>query len=156
MAKPTRKIEPIAPSKEKNREKGIEEIEDALVERKEAVLEVITLVDRLHESELLPLLSALVNHKDQATSALFREINRPDNAQFARNMVDLMGFLGTIEFENMQPFLERINEGMLEANKEEENDDLISMFQLIKALKDPEINRSIRMLLAFLKGMGKE
>lgn len=156
MAKPTRKIEPLVPSKESIREKGMEEIEDALVERKEAVLEVITLVDRLHESELLPLLCALVNHKDQATSALFGEINRPENAQFARNMVDLMGFLGTIEFEKMQPFMERINEGMLEANKEEENDDLISMFQLIKALKDPEINRSIRMLLAFLKGMGKE
>ncbi|MGM7702828.1 DUF1641 domain-containing protein [Pseudalkalibacillus sp. Hm43] len=156
MAKPTRKIEPLVPSKDQIREQGMEEIEDALVERKEAVLEMLTLVDRLHESDVLPLLSALVHHKDQATSALFQEINRPQNAQFARNMVDLMGFLGKVEFEKMQPLMERMNEGILEANKEEEKEDLISMFQLLKALKDPEINRSIRMLLAFLKGMGRE
>ncbi|HEX7064061.1 MAG TPA: DUF1641 domain-containing protein, partial [Bacillales bacterium] len=31
-----------------------------------------------------------------------------------------------------------------------------SIFQLMKVLKDPEINRSVGLLLRFLKGMGKE
>ncbi|WP_221566860.1 DUF1641 domain-containing protein [Alkalihalobacillus sp. TS-13] len=156
MAKPTRKVEPLVPSKEEVREKGMEEIEQALAERKDAILDLIVLVDRLHESEMLPLLSALVNHRDQATSAFFREINRPHNAKFSRNVVDFIGFLGTIEFSKMQPFMEKINQGVLEATEEEEKEDVISMFQLIKTLKDPEVNRSIRMILAFLKGMGKE
>ncbi|WP_408007723.1 DUF1641 domain-containing protein [Pseudalkalibacillus sp. A8] len=156
MAEPTRKVEPLVPSKDEFREKGMEEIEQALAERKDAIIELIHLVDRLHESDLLPLINALVNHRDLATSAFFREINRPHNAKFARNVVDFIGFLGTIEFKNMQPFMEKINKGMLEADVEEEKDDMISMFQLIKALKDPEVNRSIRVILAFLRGMGKE
>ncbi|MCF6410247.1 DUF1641 domain-containing protein [Pseudalkalibacillus salsuginis] len=156
MAKATRKVEPLVPSKDEAREKGIEEIEQALAERKDAILELIDLVDRLHESDLLPFISALVNHRDQARSAFFREINRPHNAKFARNVVDFIGFLGTIEFEKMQPFMEKINRGILEADIEEEKDDMISMLQLIKSLKDPEVNRSIRSILAFLRGMGKE
>ncbi|WP_239706022.1 MULTISPECIES: DUF1641 domain-containing protein [unclassified Mammaliicoccus] len=62
---------------------------------------------------------------------------------------------GDLDLEEASVFVKKINNGMRVANRANSNNKT-SVKDLLGALKDPEINSSITMLLNFLKGMSRE
>lgn len=158
MSKPISNIKRLVVNEETKKQRDLEEIETALADNKEAILETVDLIRHLHERGTLEFLNGLFSQGDEVFSIIVDELNQPNNSRVLENFVGLAGILGSIDVEQLKVMANQMNNGLREAAATEEagDDGPRNIFQLMKALKDPEINRSVSMLLGFLKGMGKE
>lgn len=136
-------------------EENINDILGAVSENKDAILKGIELLTSLEASGLLDMLHALVKHKETALENVFGQLSKPQYADILENMTTLILVVGKLNVADMEHFVHRINEGVAEA-RVAQNMEKTSYTAILTALKDPEINRSITMLLQFLRGMGKE
>ncbi|UTR12586.1 DUF1641 domain-containing protein [Evansella sp. LMS18] len=156
MAKPIRKIEPMRVTEEEERAEALEEVQEALVENKEAVLATIDLMKNLHGSGVTRLLNGLLAEGDKVLEIIVKEANKDENTNTIRNLLLLFGTLGTINMKDMEPLLRKINAGVEQAAVEPDPEEKTGYFDLVRKLKDPEVNRSLTLLLRFLEGMGQE
>ncbi|HET7658278.1 MAG TPA: DUF1641 domain-containing protein [Bacillales bacterium] len=156
MAKPISTIESIVIDEETRKRLDLDEVESALAERKDAVLETVELIGHLHDRGILSLLNGLFAEGDEVFRIAVKEINKPDHSDMIQNLVGLVSVLGKLDIESLKDFAEKANRGLKEATDVDPDNGPSNIFQLLKVLKDPEINRGITMMLHFLKGMGKE
>lgn len=136
-------------------EQDLAEITAAVSEHKETILKGIDLLATLNESGALDAVNALIKHRKDALENIVGEMNKPQYASTLENMSDLLFLIGDLQMDQLSYFMERINDGMDEA-RVSAREEPTSYMGLMKALKNPEINRSITMLLGFLRGMGRE
>lgn len=156
MAKPISAIERLVVSDETKREQDLKEIEASLANHKEAVLEAIDLLGNLHDRGILSLLNGLFSQGDEVLRIMVQEVNQPNNSRVLGNLLGLTGILGSIDIDRLKILTEKANNGLKEATETDAVEEPGNVFELLKVLKDPEVNRSIGMLVQFLKGMGKE
>src|SRR5699024_497993 len=154
MAEAIRKIKRMDVPEEKIREDNVEDVVRKVSDNKDAILNGIDILATLHEQGMLDLLHALIKRKDDALENILTELNKPQYAESLKNIGQLVFLLGDIKLDEIQYFTDKTNQGMAEASAVE-TDEITSYMALFKALKEPEINRSVTMLLHFLRGMGK-
>ncbi|HET7627341.1 MAG TPA: DUF1641 domain-containing protein [Bacillales bacterium] len=155
MSKPISTIKKIEIDEAAKRQRDVEEIEQAMVDNKEAVIETFELLGHLHDCGLLEFANGLFSQGDAVLRNVVQELNRPNHARMLQNLVGIASVLGKIDIDQVKALSEQANNGLKEAAATEAGDGPSNIFQLMKALKDPEISRSIGMMLNFLKGMGK-
>lgn len=156
MAKQISTIEPIVIDEETREQLDLNEIETALTEKKAAVLETLDLLGHLHDRGILSLLNGLFAEGEEVFSIAMKEINKPEHSRMLQNLAGMAGVLGKLDTESLKDFAEKANSGLHEAAEANPDDGPSNIFQLLKVLKDPEINRGMTMMLNFLKGLGKE
>lgn len=154
MAEPITKVKRLDISEAAIREKNLQEIQDAVAENKEAVLEGIELLASLHEKGFLEMGSAMVRHKEDALENVMKIIDKPKYAAILSNLSKLLLLLGDLKVDEMAYLLDKLNNGMQEAAATDESVKT-GYLDLVRAVNNPDINRSLTMLLAFLKGLGK-
>ncbi|SFD46295.1 Uncharacterized conserved protein YjgD, DUF1641 family [Lentibacillus persicus] len=155
MAEQISKIKRMEIPEETVQEKNIDDVIKAVSENKEAILKGIDLLDSLEQSGALDMVNALVKHREDALENVMEELNKPQYASTLENLPQLIFLIGKLNVNDLENFSDRLNHGMKEAAAAGPSEQT-SYIELIRALKDPEINRSITMLLQFLRGMGKE
>lgn len=155
MAEPIKDINRIKLSAETMEAQNLAAITEAVSDNQEAILKGIELLATLNESGLLDAVNALLKHRKDAMENIVGELNKPQYASTLENMSDLFFLLGDLKMDQLAYFTEKINAGMNEA-RVSEKEEPISYMGLLKTLKNPEVNRSITMLLGFLRGMGRE
>jgi len=154
MAKPITTIRKKELSNEEKRKQNLSEIEQALADNKEAILEGIECMKKLHESGALELFNALISRKEQVLENIVKEAKKEPNLKTLKNLSGLIMLFGSFDIEKVQMMSAKVNNGIKEA-MDHRNTKSTSLFQLLTALKDPDINRAVTMLMKFLKGMGK-
>lgn len=155
MANPIRNIKRMEVSDEVIQERNIAEVIEAVSENKEAILKGIDLLATVNETGGLDIIDALIKHREVALEKFINEINKDKYAGSLENLSKFFIAMGSIPVDEIQPIINKVSEGMREAQTASE-DESTSYMGMLKALKDPEINRSITMLLQFLRVMGKE
>ncbi|WP_404452396.1 DUF1641 domain-containing protein [Virgibacillus necropolis] len=155
MANPITKIKRMEIPEEVAQEQNMAEVTKAVSENKDAILKGIDFLSTLNENGMLDMTHALVKQKETALDNIMRELNKPQYSATLENISKLFLFLGELNVDELKHFTDKLNHGMEEALAFD-NSEKTSYMDLIKALKDPEINRSITMLLEFLRGMGKK
>lgn len=140
---------------EVTKEQNLDEVTKAVSENKDAILKGIGFLSTLNENGMLDMTHALVKQKETALDNVMRELNKPQYSATLENLSKLFLFLGEFNVDELKQFTDKLNTGMDEALNTDESEKTTYM-DLIKAIKDPEINRSLTMLLQFLRGMGKE
>ncbi|TCP23808.1 uncharacterized protein YjgD (DUF1641 family) [Scopulibacillus darangshiensis] len=155
MARPVTKIERMTVDPDVQEAKEREEVIAALMENKEAVLSVITLVDKLQDRGILDLLIALFGQGDKVLSIAARELNKPGVADTLDHLMNAAQMLGKLEINKMKGLVDNVNAGIEEAEKRVESGETTSLFDLMKLLKDPDVNRAVTASVGFLKGAGK-
>lgn len=157
MANPITNIKLLVKDEETVQQEKLDDINAAIADNKDAVLGAITLTGHLHDKGILPILNGMLAQGDAVLDIAVKEINKPQNSHVIENGVGLGLLLGTLDVDKLKILLEKFNQGVQEATAEQGAEDSPSnVFQLMKLLKDPEINRSIGLLVNFLKGMGKD
>lgn len=154
MAKAIQQIErtPVAPEVKESQDK--ESILAALFERREAIEKSIHFLQRMDDRGLLDFMTALVGQGDKVMGVVARELNKPTNSTMLVHFVKLAEMIGELDIEKAQPLIQRVNRGLEKAETAAESGETTTVFDLLKALKDPDINRAITSLLGFLKGAG--
>lgn len=155
MAEKISHIKRMEMSEETFQERNLDEVTKAVSEHKEAILKGIDLLESLNQSGTLDMVSAFVKHREEALENVMEEINKPQYAATLENLPNLLLLFGELNVEDLEQFTTRLNHGVKEAAVAEASEQT-SYMDLIKSLKDPEINRSVTMLLQFLRGVGKE
>lgn len=155
MAEPISKINRKELSEEEKRKKDLEEIEHALLENKEAILQSMTLMKNMQDRGVIEMASALFGQGDKVMHTLIETLDKPESTNAIKNGLLLMGTIGLINVRQLEPLLIRLDSGIAKVAEAEDSEDKTSIFDLLKALRDPEINRSITLLMSFLKGMGE-
>ncbi|MUV36312.1 uncharacterized protein JNUCC1_00113 [Lentibacillus sp. JNUCC-1] len=154
MAEPIKTIKYMEPpSIEERREQNTQDILNTLGDHKDAIVSGIELLDALHESGLLDMLTALVKQKDTAIEQFVTELNKEQYTGILENLGQLLFLAGELDVEDMRDMISRVNSGVSEAAATTHKHHTTYM-DLVKALKNPEINRSVTLILQFLKGMG--
>lgn len=156
MAKPVRKIERIEISEEDQRQLDLREVEDALVHNKEAILESLQVIQHMHDRGFLSLLNGLFGQGDQVLKILMHKADSPETANTLKNLLLMVGVLGTINVKQLEPILLKVNAGIARVAEVKDHEEEMGYFDIFRSLKDPEVNRSITFVFEFLKGMGED
>ncbi|PLR95135.1 DUF1641 domain-containing protein [Bacillus sp. T33-2] len=156
MAKAIKKIERIVVSEEEKRKRDLDEIETALLGNKDAILESLKVIGHMHDRGVLALLNGLFGQGDKVLDLLVKKMDTPETANMLKNLLLLVGVLGTLNVRQLEPILLKINTGIARVAEYKDTDDETGYFDIVRSVKDPEINRAITLLLTFLKGMGED
>jgi|GEM_PF-685555 uncharacterized protein YjgD (DUF1641 family) len=124
--------------------------------KEETLEEFVKLLNNLEEKKVLKLLNSLLEKSDEISEVILTWVNRPENTNMIQNFFLILGFLRNVEFEKLNKISQALSHGINKAYEELKNEKKIGIIGLLKAINDPDINRSIRIILAILKGMGEE
>lgn len=154
MAEPISNIKRIQLSEEEVKRKNLNEVLEAVSANKESVIKALNLATPLDDNGMLDFLNALIKQKEEGLNNIFTELNKDKYANALENASELLFLLGDINLDHAREFTGKVNAGMQEALMTD-TEEKTSYTGMLKALKEPEINRSITMLLMFLRGMGR-
>lgn len=157
MAKAITKIQHIELSEEQRRRMDLEEIETALLDNKEAILQSLDIVRHMNDRGVLSLLSGLFSEGDKVLNVLVKAADKPEATNTLKNLLLMVGVLGTINVQQLEPLLLKLNSGIARVAEYKDNEDeKLGYFDIVRSLKDPEINNALSLLFEFLKGMGED
>ncbi|MGD6819038.1 DUF1641 domain-containing protein [Metabacillus sp. 113a] len=156
MANAINKIKKLELSEEEKRKKELMEMQEALVDNKSAILESLKLMRHMEDKGILPLLNGLVGQGDKVLNVFVKATDKEENTNALRNLLLMVGMLGTINVKELEPILLKMNRGIERVAEQKDTDKKTGLFELLKSLRDPEVNRAITLMLTFLKGVGEE
>ncbi|MFC0187523.1 DUF1641 domain-containing protein [Fictibacillus aquaticus] len=156
MAKAIKNVRKLTVSAEEQRASDLREVEDALIQNKEAILQTMEIMNHLQDKGILSLLNGLFGQGDKVMHVLVKAMDKPEATNTIKNMLLLLGTLGMINVKQLEPFLLKINSGVARVAEFKDTEEKTSYFDLVRSLKDPEINKAITILMQFLKGMGQD
>jgi uncharacterized protein YjgD (DUF1641 family) len=155
MAQPITAIpKPLFSEKEKGEKKG-DSLRAILIEHEEALEQIMVIVKELHEAGVLETLTAMIQAKEKITEIGLKQINSEPVTNLLSLLMGTAGALTQFDTEQTPKLIRSLGTGLTEANQYSEADQRIKVFDLLKLLNDPDINRAIGFLIHFLKGMGK-
>ncbi|MBH0228894.1 DUF1641 domain-containing protein [Halobacillus yeomjeoni] len=154
MAKPISNIKKYEKTHEEEIDQNVAEVKAAVSDNKDAILKGIQLLKALEEGGTLDTAYAFTKKKKEALGYVVEEISKEQYTPLLKNLPELIFLLGEIDVKALREFSSKLNQG-LEQMDTGASEEKTGFLDLAKALKDPEINRSITMLLQFLRGMGR-
>jgi len=152
MAKATKVIHRIQPSKEALRKQDLQEIEEALIENKEAIIETLELMQQIQETELPGILKALVAEREEVLEEIVTFMDGSDITRSLSNAMQLFTVLGQFNFEEMEPIVQKLNAGLSEVARA--SDRKGGYPALLQSISDPDVIEGLNTGLAFAKGLG--
>ena len=156
MAKAIKKVHKLTLTEEEKRSRDLREVEDALIQNKAAILQTLEIMNHMQDKGLLALLNGLFGQGDKVLDIAVKAMDKPENTNTLKNLLLLLGTLGMINVKQLEPFLLKIDAGIARVAEYKDTEEKTSYFDLVRSLKDPEINKAVTILMQFLKGMGQE
>lgn len=156
MAKAIKNVVKLELTEEEKRAQDLREIETALLDNKDAILETIDLLKQMNNRGVLTMATSLFAEGDKVLHTIIKALDNPEATNLLKNMLLLVGVLGTINVKQLEPFVVKLNAGVARMSENKEQDKPISYLGFAKTLKDPEVNRAVGLLLDFLRGMGQD
>lgn len=154
MAKAIKRIQKIEVTEEDQRKRDLREIEDALIDHKEAILETLHML--VYERARCPAVAPRLYQGDKVLDILVKKADTEETANTLKNLLLLFGTLGMLDVKQLEPLILKVNAGVASAVEQKNSEEKTGYFDIIRSLKDPEINKSITLLFSFLKGMGQD
>lgn len=155
MGKPITGIKKYSISREEQLENDFSEVKEAVADNKEAILKGIQLLKGLEEGGTLDTAYAFTNAKNEALTRFVEEISKDQYTPLLENLPSLIFLIGELDVSGIRDLTTRLNQG-IEEMEHVSPDDKTNVLDIAKALKDPNINRSLTLLLGFLRGMGRQ
>lgn len=142
-------------NQEQIRAKKVSNLEVKMADNAESIEKAIDLISALDEAGTLDFMNAFVKHKEDALGHFVTEANKPRYSKTFENMFEFIFLMGDLDVQKVRELSQRVNQGLEGVQEGSESDEKTSMMDLMKALKDPEINQGITMMMYFLRGLGK-
>ncbi|WP_027416984.1 DUF1641 domain-containing protein [Aneurinibacillus terranovensis] len=153
MAKPISMIKNREWNEEEKKQYSLTHLTNGLAENEEAIQKTIAIVRELHESGILDAAESMLKAKVSILEIILGQVERKEVTSMINNLMAAAGILTAIDPEQTKKLLTSVTSGLEEAKQKQ--DEKVRMFDLIKALKDPDMNRAIGFGLRFLRGLGK-
>lgn len=155
MAKPVSTIRKQEQTPEQQKEQMLGQLLTSLIENADGIKETVRLLQELHESGILPALQALVEAKEQVASIAVHQLLRPPVTNMLGNAMAAAGALSSVEPETTKKLMASLTAGLNKAEEGLANQQTTGVWDLMKVMKDPDINRALTFGLNLLKGLGQ-
>ncbi|WP_338469753.1 DUF1641 domain-containing protein [Niallia sp. XMNu-256] len=155
MAAPIRKIKRIELTEEQKKEQTLESLLSEVAENKDSLLETLQLLQELHNSGILEAANSLVKTKEEVAKIAVGQITREPVTNLINNAMAAGGVLTQMDPETTKKLMGSVAKGLEKAQQGLQSDSQTSILDLMKALKDPDMNRAITFGMNLLKGVGE-
>lgn len=152
MAKP---ITAFASKEQAQDKKNFEQLAEYALNNADGLTQTIKLLQELHESGILDALVALVQAKEKVAKIAVGQMVRPPVTNIINNAMAAAGALTELDPEFTKKLVTGLSKGMKKAEESMANSEKAGMLDLLKALKDPDINRTVLFGINLLKGIGE-
>ncbi len=155
MAKPITSIHQSKPTAEEIQQEKLNELQALLAEQEAAVNKILEITGELNHAGVLDAVQAMVKAKDDIAGIAVEQLSGDPASNLIKNILNASSLLATVDPEVSEKLADSMKSGLHEAQLANGNPQQIGLFDLMKSLKDPDINRAVNFGLHFLKGMGK-
>ncbi len=155
MAKATTKIHRIPVSEEEQRRRDLLEIEELLAENKEVVKELFNMLENIQKRGGISFVSSLFGQGDKVLDILVKAADKPETANTIKNLLLMLGTLGTLNVQQLEPIILKVNNGIARVAETHKQEETATYLSFLRAFADPEVKQAIYFLISFLKGMGQ-
>jgi uncharacterized protein YjgD (DUF1641 family) len=155
MAKPITKIdEPILTEKE-IQDQSLKNVLEDLSQNADGIKETIQLLQELHKSGILGAINNLVEAKEQVAKIAVGQMLRPPVTNALNNGMAAAGLLTEIDPETTKKLMGGLSKGLQKAEEGFRTNKKVGVFDLLKLMRDPDVNRVVKFSLNLLKGLGE-
>ncbi|WP_102346021.1 DUF1641 domain-containing protein [Bacillus sp. Marseille-P3661] len=155
MAKPIQMIKKVELSEKQKQSQSLESLLSEVAQNKESLLETLHLLQELHNSGILEALNSLVQAKEDVAKIAVGQMTREPVTNLINNAMAAGGALTNLDPEMTKKLMGSVSKGLEKAEQGLQSDSKIGVLDLMKALKDPDLNRAIGFGLNLLKGVGE-
>lgn len=155
MAKPITKIdEPILTEKEKQ-DQSLKGVLQDLSQNADGIKETMQLLQELHESGILGAINNLVEAKEQVAKIAVGQMLRPPVTNAINNAMAAGGLLTEMNPETTKKLMGGLSKGLQKAEEGLQANKKVSVFDLVRLMRDPDVNRVLKFSIDLLKGLGE-
>jgi uncharacterized protein YjgD (DUF1641 family) len=155
MAEPIKIVRKNFVSEETKKDQALGNLTNELADKDEALLKIIQLVGDLNESGILEAATSLFAAKDKVAGILLGQVSRKPITNLINNLMEASSLLTELNPESTNKVVGSLKTGLEKAQEDVQTNKKVGVFELMKALNDPDINRALRFGMGFLKGMGQ-
>src|SRR5690606_13679510 len=153
MASPITQIKKKEWTADEIRQQKLYELETLIAEQDQALNKLLAITGDLDDAGVLDAVLAMVKAKEGIAEVVMGQATREPVTNLINNMMSAAGALTAIDPASTGKLASSVVNGLKEAQNQ--NGKKLGVLQLVKAFRDPDINRTIKFGLNFLKGMGK-
>ncbi|OYD09117.1 DUF1641 domain-containing protein [Paludifilum halophilum] len=154
MAKATRKMVSIQPDEEQIRRRQIDKLLCVLADHQGSVKEAVILLNQLHRHGLLEMANAVLEQGENLLEVMLRQARQPGATDGIKSAIAFGQILTRLD----EQMITRLGEGVyygLNKMETEQGLRVNGVWDLLRALRDPEVARGLSALLALLQGLGQ-
>ena len=156
MAMPIKTIKRIELTAEQKKEQTLESLLTEVVQNKDSLVETLDLLQELHNSGILDVINSLVKTKEEVAKIAVGQMTREPVTNMINNAMAAGGVLTQMDPEMTKKLMGSVAKGLERAEQGLQSNSTTGMLDIMKALKDPDMNRAITFGLNLLKGIGEE
>lgn len=156
MAQPITAVKKNVKTEEQIQQEKLAELQKVLAEKDAALTKALDFIGELDKIGALEAANAMLEAKDKIASIALGQASREPVTNMINNLMGAAGVLTKMDPEVTAKLLDSVVSGLKQGETFVESEQKIGAFDLVKSLKDPDINRAIGFGLHFLKGMGQE
>ncbi|KAA0965634.1 DUF1641 domain-containing protein [Sporosarcina sp. ANT_H38] len=156
MAVPITSIKKTELTPEELKQKKLGELQSLIAEQDQALNKIFEITGELDGAGVFDALKAMVKAKDDIAQIAVDQASREPMVNIINHVLNASGVIASIDPDVTARLGASVKRGLNEAELYGGNGQKVSIFQLMTALNDTDINRAVKFGLDFLKGMGKE
>ncbi|MED0902210.1 DUF1641 domain-containing protein [Bacillus nitratireducens] len=155
MAAPIQAIQKQELTEEEMKQQKLEDLKELLANNEDALNQMFNIVGELNDIGMLEAANSMLKAKEPIAKIVLGQVTREPVTNLINNMMGAAGALTELDPELTKKLVDSVLTGMDEGNQHLQSNKKVGILDLMKVLKDPDINRTIGFGLHFLKGMGK-
>lgn len=153
MAKPIHIVRKRILTDEEIKQQSLDQLTDQLADSEEALHKTLAIVRELHESGMLEAVESLLKAKAAIAEIALGQATRKEVTNIMNNAMGAAAVLTEIDPEQTKKLLSSVASGLNEAKASQGKK--VGLWDLLKVIKDPDVNRALGFGMAFLKGLGR-
>ena len=155
MAAPIVTIKKHILSEEEQKKQKMNELQTLLTEHEDALQTIFNIVGELNEAGLLEAAEMMIKSKEDIGKIVLHQATREPVTNLINHLMVGAGALTVLDPQVTSKLVASAGKGLESATDYLDGGKKISVFDVMKTLNDPDINRALGFGIHFLKGMGK-
>lgn len=155
MAMPSTLIQRTEPSAEEVIDQSLQQLSQEAAQHSSALTSLLNLAGELEKSGLLAMGTALLATKDHLLEVAVEQVSKPGATNAIHNLMQVAQTVGRVDGAHVESILNAIVKGLEKGHEQLAVSPEVGVFDLVRALRDPDINRALALIMGVLKGFGE-
>ena len=155
MAAPITEIQRPEFTEDEIIEQKLSELKKQFANNEEAFKQMLDIIHELSDIGALEAANAMLQAKEKIAKIALEQVSREPVTNLLNTLMGATGAIMGADPKNTTKLISSAVQGMEDGHEFLKTEKKVRIFDLMKTLKDPDINRAIGFGIHFLKGMGK-